>query len=520
MSTLLEGQAKRRAINDPVHSLIRITDLENEILKMPAMNRLHDIRSLGLAQLVFPGATASRFSHSIGTMYLAHKMAEQILSSMKKRQYFGKIFPDLKEGEGDLSRIVQAVRLAALLHDVGHGPFSHSSESFMMASIAKGPGRLSEYRSLFPLSQPRVETRNHAHEYFGIKIIKKLLKEPEVSAFLPDLESEDVTCLLSKNGTGSRLFATDAALNIFRQVISSDIDADRMDYILRDSWYTGAEFGKIDKERLIDNMEIVNPGEGSYLIGYSEKALGNIEDFLDSRYKMYKWVVRHHLMVAFDHLLKFSIYDMISSGQLSLNEFRWENYYRGKTTDSTVNSIILGNSVDYNMICRSLVDRRYAPISLFKGRSESYMRFEKTVSGKLHQGSGSGKLRSDPLKHIENYISKINAPLSDPEIADGIPRIMVGDLPAIVLGASTPEPALESVTGGNGILIYDGNTVLPMESVSSYFASLNNEWTKFRPYYFSYLVPGMKREGYSSEAFREKFVDILTTDIASEGVEE
>ena len=518
MSPLFEGQSKRRAINDPVHSLIRITDLENEILKMPAMNRLHDIRSLGLAQLVFPGATASRFSHSIGTMYLAHKMAEQILSSIMQRRYFGKIFPNLKEGDRDKSRIVQAVRLAALMHDIGHGPFSHSSETFMMAGICKDRSKLSEYESFFP--QSKGETRNHAHEYYGIKIISKLLKEPEVSALLPDLVSGDVTCLLSKNVTGSQLFSTPASLHIFRQVTSSDIDADRMDYILRDSWYTGAEFGKIDKERLIDNMEVVNPQDGSYLIGYSEKALGNIEDFLDSRYKMYKWVVRHHLMVAFDHLLKFSIYDMISSGMLSLKEFSWENFYRGKTTDSTVNSIIFENSVDDNMICRSLVDRRYAPLSLFKGRSESYIEFEKIISDKLHQHSVARKQLKDSLKYIEAYISKLNAPLSDPDIHDGIPRIMVGDLPAIVLGASSPEPANEPITRRSGILIYDGNNARPMESVSSYFASLNNEWTKFRPYYFSYFVPGMIKEGYSSDVFREKFVGILAANIANQEIEE
>ncbi|EQD36195.1 metal dependent phosphohydrolase, partial [mine drainage metagenome] len=167
-----------------------------------------------------------------------------------------------------------------------------------MASLSRDERQLSQYRSLFP--DNKGYERNHAHEFFGIRIINKLFSEPEVRDSVQDITASDVTCLLSKDEHGSELFSTGNALNIFRRIISSEIDADRMDYILRDSWYSGASFGKIDTERLIANMEIVKQDKGSYLIGYYEKALGNIEDFLDSRYKMYKWVVRHHLMVAFD----------------------------------------------------------------------------------------------------------------------------------------------------------------------------------------------------------------------------
>ena len=239
MVDIFENEIKQRTINDSIHSHIRITALENEILKTPAMNRLHNIRSLALANLVFPGATGTRFAHSLGTMHLASKMTTQILSSINRRGLYSKLFPGLNNGSDQL-RILQATRLAALLHDVGHGPLSHTTENFMLALIRKDSIEYSEYKKLF--HHETDETRNYVHEYYSIKIIEKLFEIEGIRNNDLSISAYDVTCLLARSDSRSEIFSTQETVDLFRKIISSEIDADRMDYIMRDSTYTGARF--------------------------------------------------------------------------------------------------------------------------------------------------------------------------------------------------------------------------------------------------------------------------------------
>ena len=342
MVDIFENEIKQRTINDSIHSHIRITELENEILKTPAINRLHNIRSLALANLVFPGATGTRFAHSIGTMYLSSKMTTQILSSINRKGLYNELFPKLNKGSDQL-RILQATRLAALLHDVGHGPFSHTTENFMLALIRKNGNEYNEYKKLF--NQESSETRNYVHEYYSIKIIDKLFEIEGINNNDLSVSAADVTCLLSRSDSKSEIFSTQETVDLFRKIISSEIDADRMDYIMRDSTYTGARFGNVDYERLISCMEVFETGNRSYEIAFNEKALGTIEAFIDSRYKNYKWVVRHHLMVSFDQLIRYGIYDLLNTGELDLSVFHWSEFMKGKMTDSTISSMVLENAV-------------------------------------------------------------------------------------------------------------------------------------------------------------------------------
>ncbi len=508
MLKIFESENKQRTIIDPVHSHIRISAVENEILKMPAMNRLHDIRSLSLADLVFPGATASRFSHSLGTMKLASDMCEQILASISRKGLFSSIFKDQKDSDREWVRIIQTVRIAALMHDIGHGPYSHSTESFMHALLSRNVSETEEFEQLFP--DAKKSNSSHVHEYFSIKIIEKILAEPELVSSGTEIEARDVTCLLSRNMKPSALFSTTQALLLFRKIISSEIDADRMDYVLRDSLYTGARFGEIDSERIISSIEIVEQNSGQFSLGFQEKALGNIEDFIDSRYKMYKWVVRHHLMASFDQLLRFTIYDLLSEGKLKLEMFHWTRFLHGRSSDSSISSLIHEEAVERNLLCRSLLDRRYAPVSLFKGRSDAYSNFEQEIGKKI----SLTHRKMDPETAISDYIRRINAPLSDPEIEDGIPRIEIGNKPAVILALSNPIPPFESGDALGGVNIFDGIKLRSMGEVSSYFTSLNNEWNNFKPYYISFLIPGEKKADYSSQRIIDQVQSGLSDVIA------
>jgi len=224
-------------ITDPIHKNIKFTTVEKEIIDTYIFQRLRRIRQLAGAHLVYPGALHSRFEHSLGSMFLAG-MAGQTLFD---KGYFTDI------------DLIQHLRLAALLHDVGHGPFSHLFEEIMK------------------------DSKNYSHENLGERII---------------LETK-ISDIIKRNGyspaTVSSLSFGKHNLGYLNEVISGGLSVDLMDYLPRDSYFSGTEYGKVDYFRIINSLEVAS----SKVLGINKSALYSYESMLISRYQMFKSVYFH-----------------------------------------------------------------------------------------------------------------------------------------------------------------------------------------------------------------------------------
>lgn len=234
-------------VRDPIFGYIGMTDAEKEIVDTFPVQRLRRIKQLSVADITYPGANHSRFSHSLGTMHLAGKMVGSLRSGV-----------DISDEDWQL------VRLAGLLHDIGHGPFSHSYEEV-----------LSNYRNL-------------THENLG----RRVIKESELADKISDqgFDPQEVVELIFGDFKEGKKF--------LKQVITSQIDSDKMDFLLRDSYFTGVEYGQIDVHRLIQAMNVV---EGN--ISVDMKALYAIEAFMIARYEMFLAVYYHHSVRAAEIML-------------------------------------------------------------------------------------------------------------------------------------------------------------------------------------------------------------------------
>ncbi len=253
----LTGLIAEKYFLDPIHGPIPITPVELEVISTPIFQRLRSITQLSLASLVYHGATHNRFQHSIGTLHI-----------MDKLLYTLKLDGKLPLEESQCFRIIQLMRLAALLHDCGHLPFSHTFENLY--------------------------EKHHAHEFFGKFIVEK----SEIGTILEKkkIDSKSIGALI----TGNALIE-DPNFNELIELLpllGSDADADRMDYLLRDAYFTGVTYGKFDLNRIC-NFISLKDGQICFL----EKAQDALEDFLISRYQMYKVVYVHKTVVCYDLLL-------------------------------------------------------------------------------------------------------------------------------------------------------------------------------------------------------------------------
>ena len=236
-------------INDPIHGFIGVTETEAKIIDSLPYQRLRRIKQLSGGHFVYPTAEHTRFGHCIGVMYLAGLSGRRLLNQL---------------GLGD--KKLQEVRIAGLLHDIGHGPFSHVFEEVLL------------------------EKREMNHE----DVTEWLILKSE----LGDLLEDDG---ISKKRIGDLVRGRQKTKKdkVIAGIVAGQIDSDKMDYLIRDSFYCGVNYGLVDIHRLIDSIEITK----DYQMQFDIAARGALESFLVARYEMFLNVYYHKTVRSVEVML-------------------------------------------------------------------------------------------------------------------------------------------------------------------------------------------------------------------------
>jgi HD superfamily phosphohydrolase len=234
------------SIRDPIHGFIRIDPMEEALLGSRPMQRLRFIRQLGPTFLIFPGAEHSRFAHVLGTMHMAGRVYDALAAKSEGRLSIDPSCPERR-----------LVRAAALLHDIGHAPFSHTAEDLFEDGID--------------------------HE----DMTRRLLALPEIEETFQrhgeGLDSQAVIRLLEKSSQGIE--------HLLSEIVSGELDVDKMDYLQRDSLYCGVRYGNFDLERMLDTMvPIQDPSDGTWRIGIDHGGVHALEALVMARYYMFTQV--------------------------------------------------------------------------------------------------------------------------------------------------------------------------------------------------------------------------------------
>lgn len=487
-------------IGDPIHGYIPLTDLEYNLLQLPVMNRLHYINQTAMAYLVFPESVTTRFSHVVGACHLGGKIITQLLSSIKNEEDFTKeLFPNVPSREF----VVKAVRLACLFHDVGHGPFSHAAEDAMLKVTKNNGGEIDLAAKLFKVSQDSVPI----HEFYSYQLIMNGDISETLKAESQDLR-DFVAELLVKSEEGKFAKSNPVGLHLIRNVVSSQLDADRLDYLLRDSMMSGVKFGLIDVDRIIRNMAIIKTDTQKFKLAIHERAIGNIEDMLDARYKMYRYFYNHHTVVVVNELVKTAVDMMVDENDKDVIKLlHWTSYKDGESTDQSILSKLRGklrSCPKYERV-RGLVDRRYLPLSFFKSNPD-FARLIVDVIDASQQKEEPEVVREGIIKFFKESegAKKIQQQLDqDKDLRECI--ILHTDL------RLKPYVPFEQ---HDKIWLYrpDEKELCELSSESPYFKQVNEIWSKYHGLFVFYMFPGKRRNEFRRH--REEIKKIMAAEIA------
>jgi HD superfamily phosphohydrolase len=259
--------ADLEVIRDPLWDNIRLEPAALLALDTAVVQRLRYIRQVGHAFLVYPGATHTRFEHALG----AYHLTKRALSTLEER--------------GELDRLAEedclAVRMAALLHDIGHYPFSHALEE-----------------AAFP-----------SHEALGVA----KLSQGELGERLVEIGGRGFSAAVGKLITGE-------SASSLQGLISGSLDLDKIDYLSRDARNCGVPYGTVDVDRLLSSLTLVETAPRRYEVGVMEKGVSALESLLFAKYQMYRNVYWHHAVRSATCMFKRAVRDAVARGSVSIRD--------------------------------------------------------------------------------------------------------------------------------------------------------------------------------------------------------
>ena len=348
---------KLKIINDPVHGFIKIPyEIIFDIMEHRCFQRLRRIFQTGLLSLIFPGATHTRFHHAIGAMHLMFNALEIL------KQKGVKISTEEEKG----------AMLAVLLHDVGHGPFSHALENILMD--------------------------NWHHEKLSLLLMEQLNEE---------FSGELTIAIQMFQGKYHRKF--------FNQLISSQLDVDRLDYLKRDSFYTGVSEGNINTQRILSTLNVLDDE-----LVLDEKGIYSIEHYLVARMFMY-WQVYYHKAAVLAENLLIKIMNraktLVSQNvKVEASENLKYFLYRESSTEATEEDIARFMELDdtdvlqaikswknhddfvLSYLCKTVINRKFPKIIYSSTPFSDDLVQEKVQETNLHFGIENGELLVDNIK--------------------------------------------------------------------------------------------------------------------------
>lgn len=278
---------RHKIIIDPVHGDIGLSKLETELIDTPTFQRLRRIKQLGFAYTVYPNARHSRFEHSLGVMHIMTRILESFRSKNN-----GAVSDD------DFRKL----RIAALLHDIGHYPYSHLMEKIDWDLAKKYITKKGQDEKVEATPQREYPK----HDRLGEIVITRR-KDIREKLEAREIDPKEIAALIKGQRVGL----------VIPNLLNASLDVDRLDYLVRDSLNTGLPYGKVDLNYIVNNLDLIDQeGTDQKEIVVREKAKSSIEHMLMGRYFMFNTVYMHKTVFAFEEMVRRIVFALWKKGEI------------------------------------------------------------------------------------------------------------------------------------------------------------------------------------------------------------